>query len=441
MPFAYHIPWSPARTGFDLHRLSLDIAAMRIAFYAPLKSPDHPVVSGDREMARLLICALELAGHTVEVASELRAYLREPDSDAWETLRAAATAEVERLARHWAGNGPPDLWFTYHPYYKSPDLIGPPLASRFSLPFVTAEASLSSRRNIGAWAQAQATVVDAVSQAAVNLCLTRRDRDGLAGLAPEARLAMLPPFIDTAGRQRPPSVLPDISPSRGEIAGGNDSDLPATPAIGEPTDAGRSLPLWGRCPAGQRGVAADPGTRIQLATVAMMRPGDKLDSYRMLADALALIEHHPWQLTVAGDGPAEAEVKALFQQFPQDRINFLGRLDREDVAGLLANSDLYVWPGCGEAFGLAYLEAQAAGLPVVAQETAGVPEVVQHGETGLLTPAGYVRAYAEAIARLIGDAPERRRLGDNARRHVAEKHSLAAAARRLTQLLPTPPVA
>ena len=47
---------------------------MRIAFYAPLKSPDHPVPSGDRQMARLLVAALRHAGHDVEIASELRSY-------------------------------------------------------------------------------------------------------------------------------------------------------------------------------------------------------------------------------------------------------------------------------------------------------------------------------------------------------------------------------
>ncbi len=45
---------------------------MRVTFYAPLKPPDHEVPSGDRRMARLLIQALELAGHEVEVAARLR---------------------------------------------------------------------------------------------------------------------------------------------------------------------------------------------------------------------------------------------------------------------------------------------------------------------------------------------------------------------------------
>ncbi len=52
---------------------------MRIAFYAPMKSPHHPVPSGDRLMARLLIRALEMAGHSVELLSEFRIHAGTPE--------------------------------------------------------------------------------------------------------------------------------------------------------------------------------------------------------------------------------------------------------------------------------------------------------------------------------------------------------------------------
>jgi glycosyltransferase involved in cell wall biosynthesis len=370
---------------FDSGSLSPDsFAPMRIAFYAPLKSPNHPVVSGDRQVARLLMRALALAGHTVEVASELRAYLPEPDFEAFDSVRTQAAAEVERLAAQWRTDGGPDLWFTYHPYYKSPDLIGPELAAALSIPYVTAEASYSSRRAVGAWAMAQSHVVSAVRNAALNLCLTRRDHDGLAFGVEGASLAMLPPFID----------MSPFAPS------------------------------------------ASPAEPARLATVAMMRSGDKLDSYRMLAAALPMIEHLPWTLSIVGDGPCRGDVERLFDTLPPERIAWHGRLSEADVAAVLASSAIYVWPGCGEAFGLAYLEAQAAGLPVVAQATAGVPEVVPHGETGLLTPDGDIETYAAAIRRLLLSVEERQRLGQKARRHVAAEHSLEAAAALLARLLP-----
>ncbi len=63
---------------------------MHIAFYAPLKSPNHPVPSGDRQMARLLIAALRLAGHSVEIASELRSFSATPEAGGREQLAALA---------------------------------------------------------------------------------------------------------------------------------------------------------------------------------------------------------------------------------------------------------------------------------------------------------------------------------------------------------------
>jgi glycosyltransferase involved in cell wall biosynthesis len=356
---------------------------MKIAFYSPLKSPNHPVPSGDRLMARLLMAALVKAGHTVEIASEVRAFLPDAAADAIAARSVVAQAERARLSALWREHGAPDLWFCYHPYYKAPDLIGPALAREFGLGYVTAEASYSNRRNTGLWQQMQQHVLDAVEQASVNICLTRRDRAGLAAAAPAARLAMLPPFLD-------PALFLERSP--------------------EPR----------------------PG---RLITVAMMRSGDKMDSYAMLAQALSRLTHLPWQLSVAGDGPRAVDVHSLFAGFDEGRIIWHGEQTATEIAGLLSSAALYVWPGCGEAYGLAYLEAQAAGLPVVAQEIAGVPEVVMQGRTGLLTPPGDIEAYAQAIGLLLTDGAERTALAEAARTFAGGERSLGTAASRLGVIL------
>ncbi|ESZ69503.1 glycosyl transferase [Mesorhizobium sp. L103C119B0] len=356
---------------------------MRIAFYAPLKSPNHPVVSGDRQMARMLVQALRHGGHSVELASELRFYLRQPEPKSFDALMIEARDEAARLTRLWDRDGKPDLWFSYHPYYKAPDLIGPELALAFAVPYVTAEASYSERRNAGSWADSQALVARAIEQAALNICFTQRDRQGLADAVPHAALGMLSPFIDT-------------------------SAFHEMPVLDYPT---------------------------RLVTVAMMRPGDKVLSYRMLAQALGLIGHLPWTLSVVGDGPARDEVKAQFAGLPADRIEWLGAIEPVAVPDVLYRGGIYVWPGYGEAYGIAYLEAQAAGLPVVAQDIAGVPEVVRHGQTGFLTPPGDVAAFASAIARLLANNDERTIMAAEARRFVLEERSLGAAKARLAELL------
>ncbi|QSY97423.1 glycosyltransferase family 4 protein (plasmid) [Rhizobium bangladeshense] len=353
---------------------------MRVAFYAPMKSPNHPVPSGDRLMARLLIRALELAGHQVEVVSEFRTHASTPEAAA--ALEPAISAELERLRLTWRSEPRPDLWFCYHPYYKSPDPFGPAISAEFAIPYVTAEASYAAKRDQTGWAARQKCVGEAIMQAAVNIGFTERDRAGLSATFPQARLAALKPFID-------PALFEAVRPA---------------------PDSSR------------------------LMTVAMMRDGDKMESYAMLARALRLIEDRPWTLAVIGDGPMRREVEALFACFA-GRIEWLGERGEAEIAGLLARGGIYVWPGCGEAYGLAYLEAQAAGLPVVAQQTAGVPAVVEAGVTGLLTPEGDVAAYASAVAALLGDGQKREAMGQAARRFVLEERSLAMAARALDEIL------
>jgi glycosyltransferase involved in cell wall biosynthesis len=356
---------------------------MRIAFYAPLKSPNHPVPSGDRLMARLLIRALELAGHSVEIVSEFRNFAATPEVAA--QLKPSADAELERLRQRWNGEQKPQLWFCYHPYYKSPDPFGPALCAEFGIPYVTAEASYSPKRDSTDWAPSQRLVVELVKDAAVNIALTQRDRRGLEQAIPRAAIASLAPFIDTALFE---VVSPKPEPNR-------------------------------------------------LIAVAMMRSGDKMRSYAMLAQALDLIKDRLWTLAIVGDGPMRADVERLFANFEPGRIEWLGERSASDVAADLGRSGLYVWPGCGEAYGLAYLEAQAAGLPVVAQKTAGVPEVVMGDVTGHLTPDGDIGTFAAAVGELLDDPATRSVMGTRARRFVLEERSLKIAAATLDTILHT----
>ena len=108
-----------------------------------------------------------------------------------------------------------------------------------------------------------------------------------------------------------------------------------------------------------------------LLAVAMMRDGDKLASYRVLAAALARLTDEPWTLVVAGDGPARRDVEAEFAGFAGGRVHFIGAVEAGGLPALYAAADIYVWPAVREAFGIAILEAQAAGLPVVAGDAGG----------------------------------------------------------------------
>jgi len=120
-----------------------------------------------------------------------------------------------------------------------------------------------------------------------------------------------------------------------------------------------------------------------------------------------------------------------------ERVRFAGAVPHAGLPAIYASADLYLWPAINEAYGMAFLEAQAAGLPVVAGRTGGVPAVVADGITGLLTPVGDAAAFAAAVARLLDDAAERARLARAARARVDAHHDERAAARALATALRT----
>ncbi|HEX8353323.1 MAG TPA: glycosyltransferase, partial [Pyrinomonadaceae bacterium] len=91
-----------------------------------------------------------------------------------------------------------------------------------------------------------------------------------------------------------------------------------------------------------------------------------------------------------------------------------GRLGEDEVARLLASLDLFVSASRSEAFGVAMVEAQACGVPVVATATDGAREIVEEGVTGLLVPVGDVNSLASSIASLLEDGRRRKAFGAGA---------------------------
>ena len=361
---------------------------MRVLLHTPLKPPDHATPSGDREMARGLRRLLQRLGHRIVVPRESLVAPGVPDPMTHLALERGARAQASGLIAKWRAlpvHHPErfDLWFTYHCYYRKPDWLGPVVTQALGIPYVIAEASHSAKRAVGRWRLGHRAVERALAAADLVLTVNPSDVPGVrARIASPSRQVELAPFIDAR-------------PYR-------------------PSHKSHEPPV--------------------LLSVGMMRARDKLESYRVLADALMRLKDRPWRAILVGDGPARAEVEALFAQLGE-RVTFAGLQTRDSLPAIYAQADLYLWPAINEAFGMAFLEAQASGVPVVAGRTGGVPAVVADGVTGLLAPVGDAAAFASAVGRLLDDAALRARFAAAAVDYVASRHDDGAAARTLASAL------
>jgi glycosyltransferase involved in cell wall biosynthesis len=156
-----------------------------------------------------------------------------------------------------------------------------------------------------------------------------------------------------------------------------------------------------------------------------------------LIRALALVRRDlpdVWLLIVGADafgsreGSFTEELKVLARQFGvADRIVFAG--ERSDIPRIMAACDVFALPSLEEPFGLVFLEAMAMQRPVVALDDGGTPEVVDHGRSGLLSPAQDIDTLAKNILTLLKDGELRARFGVHGRARVLEHFTAQRMAR------------
>jgi glycosyltransferase involved in cell wall biosynthesis len=127
-------------------------------------------------------------------------------------------------------------------------------------------------------------------------------------------------------------------------------------------------------------------------------------------------------LLLAGDGPEQVRLQTLVRELRLEGIvKFPGFVP--DVESVYAATDLFVFPSHSEPLACAMLSAMAYGLPLVAFARGGNPEAVEDGKNGLLVEELDPGALAAAIARLVSNPAEARRLGDAARETVLARFS------------------
>jgi len=138
---------------------------------------------------------------------------------------------------------------------------------------------------------------------------------------------------------------------------------------------------------------------------------------------------------IIGDGPEQARLSALAKELGVfDKVRFLGRQSRREVAEAMKRCTVFALPSCYEALGCVYLEAMATAKPVIACRGQGVEEIIRHGENGWLVRSDNLQDMVQALSTLLGDACLRNRLGQEGRRTVVEGLTLTHQAERLSRV-------
>lgn len=172
--------------------------------------------------------------------------------------------------------------------------------------------------------------------------------------------------------------------------------------------------------------------KVRLLFLSRIDPKKGLD---LLLSAFAQLRqsHSDIVLVIAGDGEGEyhTELKALAKQLNiADDIIWTGFLTGQTKLAALTAADLFVLPSYSENFGIAVVEAMAAGLPVIISDQVGIHHEVTRGEAGLVTPC-QVEALSVALQQLIANPAQRQRLGNNGKQLVEQLFSQNAMTQRL----------
>ncbi|MGD8990852.1 MAG: glycosyltransferase family 4 protein [Desulfobacterales bacterium] len=353
---------------------------MRILFYAPLKPLGHDHPSGDLVTATEIVDFLVKKGHEVIQASALRCRWIYWKPWLWPKLGL----ESEHMLRQFQNEGI-DIWFTYHTYYKAPDLLGPQAAKKLNIPYVIFQGIYATKRR-RSLKTLPGFYLNKKALGAAQHIFTNKTVDwmNLKRLVSADRLSYISPGIHPA-------------------------------AFRFDEDARQML-------RSQWKVVDEP----VVFSAAMFRADVKTEGLSWVIRTCGKLyrQGNPLWLVIAGDGKEKDKLKQLADTHLPQRVRFVGRIDRSEMYRYYSAGDLFVFPGIQESLGMVFLEAQACGLPVAAFDNAGVPDAVKDGITGLLVPAFDAKAFEDAIARLLNDVDLRRRMGHAGKVYVRQHHDL-----------------
>jgi glycosyltransferase involved in cell wall biosynthesis len=154
-----------------------------------------------------------------------------------------------------------------------------------------------------------------------------------------------------------------------------------------------------------------------------------LEAHKCQADVIralaALRDRYPaLRYVLVGGGPDRPELEALAQSLGVgDRIRFTGAVPHEQALAELARCHIHVMPSRIDGFGVAHVEAMAAGLPTIGGAGTGAEDIADMGEGAFLVRPGDSSALVRTLDELLRDDARREQLGEEARKTVAERFS------------------
>jgi glycosyltransferase involved in cell wall biosynthesis len=149
-----------------------------------------------------------------------------------------------------------------------------------------------------------------------------------------------------------------------------------------------------------------------------------------LLEVIARIDAQQVKLAIVGDGPLRQSLEETAREAGiGEQVRFLGYVSEEAKWQLLRIADAYVSTALHEGFGIVFLEAMEAGLPIVTYDEGGQADFLADGETAFLVPLGHTETFVESLLRLFRDPLLRRRMGEHGRRAVVDYHIDRSAAR------------
>lgn len=156
-------------------------------------------------------------------------------------------------------------------------------------------------------------------------------------------------------------------------------------------------------------------------------------SYQVLLEAWAEVSYA--HLVILGDGPLKDQLQQwVIDRDLQDRVRLVGFVSEERKLQFLQTANLYVSAAEHEGFGIVFLEAMDAGLPIVAVDEGGQTDFLHHGKNALLVPAHNPKALTEAIKRLVDNVPLRQVMAVENKQAVREFY-LETTVKRFEEVL------